>query len=411
MPPDGGQLQGLRVVDLTQPLGQYCGRLLADLGADVVKVEPLVGDEARRMAPFTADKPPRSLFFDNYNTNKRSLAVDATATDGRTVLERLLRRADVWIETSDLADGGAARALDLPALRAECPEAVLVSLRGFGADGPYADYRPASLVLFAMSGLMHNVGPPHGPPVAAPGQLAYDLAAVDAASGTLMALLARRKTGRGQRVEVNVLEVLGMQLGPITSSPAHVSSRRGNRHAEIAPSGVYECSDGAVEIGVVMPTQWAGLKELLGHPPELEGAWDEREYRRQHADELADFVAARLRPEKRMELVERAQRARLPCLPVNTVADVAGDPHLNARGFFRSTDHLGLSYPRMPGAPFHYGVGGWALRRPAPDLGQHSREILAADLDYSGTEIDRLLHDGIVFAGLARRAQAGARVS
>ena len=262
-----GLLHGIRAVELVHPLGQYCGRLLADLGADVIKVEAPSGDDARRMGPFAYAEPARSLYFDYYNTNKRSLALDLHRDDGLAVLKRLLGSADIWIQTDGL-DDAFGEELDLRKLRASHPRATLVSITGFGSGGPYEAYRPSSLVIFAMSGLMHSVGPPDGPPVAAPGQLAFDLAATDAASGALMAILSRRRTGQGQEVEVAALETLATELSP-SPAGAQRSVRRGNRHADIAPSGVFECQDGAVELEVIMPAQWDALKEVLGQPTEL----------------------------------------------------------------------------------------------------------------------------------------------
>lgn len=392
--PDQGFLQGIRVVELAHPLGQYCGRLLADLGADVVKVEPPSGDEARRMGPFADAEPARSLFFDHYNTNKRSLALNTTTAEGKAVLERLLRSADVWIHTDDVT-GSDGMNLDLPALRASCPRATLVSLRGFGRGGPYESYRASSLVIFAMSGLMHNVGPPEGPPVAAPGQLPFDLAAVDGASGALMAILARRRSGRGQEVEVAALETLATELSP-PAPGAQRSIRRGNRHADIAPSGVFECLDGAVELAVIMPAQWDSLKEVLGQPAELSEQWDNREYRREHSDELYELVGKHLRNETRAALVERAQRLRLPCLPVNTVADYAASVHPTARGYFVSAEHFNAPYGTMPGPPYRFSAGGWSLRRPAPVLGEHSREVLLEDLGYLPVEVAQLESAGVI---------------
>jgi len=379
-----GLLHGIRAVELVHPLGQYCGHLLADLGADVIKVEAPSGDLARKMGPFATVEPERSLYFDYYNTNKRSLAVKTTDEAGRGILERLLESADIWIETPDLGNSLDSD-LDLRRLRSTCPTAIHVSLRGFGPGGPYEGYRASNLVVFAMSGLMHNVGPPDGPPVAAPGQLAFDLAATDAASGALLAILVRKRTGAGQEVEVTALETLATELSPSPAGQRPV--RRGNRHADIAPSGVFDCQDGAVELAVIMPAQWDALKEVLGQPSTL-GApeWNDREFRRDHTDELYQLVATSLKSERRDELVQRAQRLRLPCLPANSIADYAAGVHPTEREYFVSAAHFDAPYHSIPGAPYRFSVGGWELRTPAPAIGEHSREVLR-NLEYSAAEI------------------------
>src|SRR5579884_334764 len=377
---DEGALAGYRVLDLCEPWGQYCGKLLADLGADLIKVEPPDGDPARALGPFKDDRThlEGSLFFTYYNTNKRSLALDLERAEGRAVLARLLDGADVLLETFAPARA-AALGLDYPTLRARYPRLVVTALSGFGPDGPAADQRATAPVVFARSGLMQIIGPPEGPPAAAPGQLAFDLAAVDAAIGTLGALFARRRSGRGQRVEVAALEVLAAQIVPRLPGQ-WVPRRFGHLNPQLAPSGTYACRDGDVELNIVMPAQWEGLKELLGRPPELERPeWQRREGRTPDLDAIAPIVAAALRDRPRAEVVEQAHRLRVPCLPVNSLADFAADAHVAARGFFVPAEHPYLGPHRLPGAPYHFSEAGWALRRPAPTLGQHTAEILAEE--------------------------------
>jgi len=375
---DEGALAGYRVLDLCEPWGQYCGKLLADLGADVIKVEPPVGDPARALGPFKDDRPhpEGSLFFAYYNTNKRSLVLDLERPEGRATLERLLATADVLLETFT-AERAATLGLAYPALRARHPRLVVTSLSGFGSDGPAAGQRTTSLVVFARSGLMQIIGPPEGPPSAAPGQMAFDLAAVDAAIGTLGALFARRRTGRGQHVDVAALEVLAAQIVPRLPGQ-WVPQRFGTLNPQLSPSGTYACRDGDVELNIVMPAQWDGLKELLGHPPELERPeWDRREARTPDLAVIAPIVAAALRDRSRAEVVEQAHRLRVPCLPVNSLADFAADAHVAARGFFVPAERPYLGSHLLPGAPYHFSEAGWSLRRPAPLLGQHTAEILA----------------------------------
>jgi crotonobetainyl-CoA:carnitine CoA-transferase CaiB-like acyl-CoA transferase len=376
--PAAGALHGYRVLEVCAPWGQYCGKLLADLGADVVKIEPPEGDAARALGPFKDDRPDPegSLFFAYYNTNKRSVTLDLAQPEGRATFARLAATADVVLETAAPAEA-AALGLDYPALHALNPRLVVTSLSGFGHAGPYARSRATSLVVFAMSGLMKSIGDPDGPPSAAPGQMAFDLAAVDAAVGTLGALMARRRTGRGQHVEVAALEVLAAQLIP--GLPGQTDAGRfGQHNPRTTPSGKYPCRDGTVELCIIMPGQWNGLKELLGHPPALERPeWDSREGRAADHPALVAAIVDALRDRTVAEIVAEGQRLRVPALPVSQVPDFIAAPHVAARGFFVPADSPTLGPHQMPGAPYRFSEAGWALRHPAPRLGEHTAAILA----------------------------------
>jgi crotonobetainyl-CoA:carnitine CoA-transferase CaiB-like acyl-CoA transferase len=390
-------LAGLRVLDLLDADGQYCAKLFADLGADVIKVEPSQGDPARQRRPHKDDRvhPDGSLYFAYRNTNKRSLAVSLESAEGQAIVRDLACWADVLLdspESSPLPRLG----LTLERLRELNPGLIVTRLSGVGTRGPYADYRTTSSVVFALSGLMRLIGEPEGPPVAPPEPLAFDLAAVDAAAGALLAILARRRTGRGQDVQVAAVEVLAAQFN-VERGEGGLSRRTANLHPELSPSGVYACRDGAVELTIVMPGQWQHLKELLGNPPELaDAAWDKPEARRAGADALASTLTSLLRDWPRAELVERAQALQVPCLPVNSVADFCADRHAAARGFFVEAKHAYLGRHQMAGAPYQLSEAGWGLVGPAPRLGEHSRDILTRDLGYPGERVARLVGAGVV---------------
>lgn len=394
-PPEG--LSSCRVLDLAAPGGQYCSKLLADLGADVIKVEPPNGDGGRRLGPFKDEDTARrhSLFFAYYNTNKRSLAVDRWREEGREIFGRLILQTDVIIETPGLTPDSAA-ALDYAALAALNPRLILTSFTPFGSSGPYASQRATSPTLFALSGIMKSIGPPEGPPAGAVGQMALDLAAVDAAIGTLCALIARQQTGRGQHVEVAAFEVLAAQLGsPL--APRGVADRTGHSHPQLAPSGTYQCRDGAVELTIIMPGQWQRLKDLLGDVPELKRPeWDDRSYRMANAEQLYAIVSEAIRDRTMAELTRQAQGMQIPCLPVNAVSDVMANPQITARGFFRETESADLGRHTMPGAPYRLSEPRWALRRPAPRLGEHTASILRDELAYASAEIANLQAAGVV---------------
>ena len=347
-------LAGVRVIELVHPYGQYCGKLLADLGADVIKVEPPGGDQARRIGPF---HDGASLHFAYYNTNKRSLELNLASTEGQEAFRQLVREADAVVCTPAHLS---IDALDISyeALKALNPRLVVAAITGFAEGGPYSGFRSTPLVAFALSGIMKNIGPPEGPPEPAPGQVAFDLAAVDAANGVVCALLSER----GQQVTVAAHEVLASEINP--RAPEQFDDKRHPRSAnpQLAPSGAFKCLDGQVTFFINLPNHWQGIKELLGNPPEIAGPeWDDRTFRSQHAEFLNNLVEQRLAGRRQAEIVAEGQRLRVPCGPINTVATFAHDPHVEARRFFVEAGGL-----RMPGAPYRLSEGGWSIRQPAP---------------------------------------------
>jgi crotonobetainyl-CoA:carnitine CoA-transferase CaiB-like acyl-CoA transferase len=396
-PNDQRVLDGVRVLDLTHPYGQYCGRLLADLGADVIKIEPPEGDPARRLGPFKDDQPgaDTSLFFANYNTNKRSLALDLASADGREIFRQLVKGADAVVHTPrHLSFAGLA--ISYEALRDLNPKIIVAEIDGFAEGGPYSDYRSTPQVVFALSGIMKNIGPPEGPPEAAPGQIVFDLTAVDAASGVVCALLS----GQGQQITVAAQEVLASEVNP--RAPEQFDPRRHphSSNPQLAPSGAYECQDGQVTFFTNLPGHWEGLKELLGNPPEISGPeWNDRTHRQLHSQFLDELLLKNLSTRTQSDIVTAGQRAHVPCGPVNTVAKFANDPHAAARGFFVPASSPALGDYRMAGAPYKMSEAGWSLRRPAPTLGQHTREILQTELGYAAAEVERLKQSGVVAVG------------
>jgi crotonobetainyl-CoA:carnitine CoA-transferase CaiB-like acyl-CoA transferase len=383
------------VVDLTTPSGAYCGKLLADLGAQVIKLEPLEGDPGRRMKPFQEDLPglDRSLFWAYYNTNKQSLAVNVASVEGHGVFDRLVRWADAIIHT----EGG----LSYDELTRLNPKVILASISALG-DGPRADIPATGQTVFAMSGIMKTIGPPQGPPAAPPGQLPMDLAAIDAASGILCALLTRQRSGLGQHVSVAALDVLAAQVNPRPRE--QFLSRRHERvyNPTLAPGGTYECADGGVELTIVLTGHWRGLQELLGNPPEISGPeWDDRGYREERAQYLGELIAAAFASRSQQEVVREAQRLHVPCGPISTVSTFAADPQIVARGFFEETTMPGSGRHKTAGAPYKMTGEAWALRRPAPRLGEHTASILTNELGYSSAEVKVLEATGAVLCAEA----------
>ncbi|HLG72538.1 MAG TPA: CoA transferase [Chloroflexota bacterium] len=393
--PPPGVLDGVRVIDLAHPYGQYAGKLLADLGADVIKVEPWEGDPGRRVGPFKGDErgPNRSLFWAYYNSNKRGIAAKLTSGEGQDLLRRLLRTADAVIHTPQHAPAP----VDLAAARKDNPKLVVAALKGFAEGGPYSGYRSTPQTVFALSGIMKSIGPPDGPPEAAPGQVAMDLAAVDVANGIVCALLS----GQGQEVTIVAHEVLAAEINP--RAPEQFEDKRypGSANPQLAPSGAFHTADGQVTFFINLPNHWTGLKELLGHPPELEGdEWNSRDKRGANAKFVLEATGKALAHRQTAEVVSSGQALHVPCGPINTVDRFAADPHAAARGFFVDASNPGLGDFKMPGAPYKMSEAGWALRRSAPRLGEDSREILT-ELGYSAAEIESYADRELVRLGQA----------
>ncbi|MFN8555846.1 MAG: CoA transferase [Dehalococcoidia bacterium] len=376
LPP--GALAPFRVLDLTGPIGHYCGKLLADLGADVVKVEPPAGDPARGLGPFAGGDPDpeRSLWYINYNTNKRGLTLDLDQSDGRRTFLDLVRAADVAIES--FAPGVLDRlGLGYEALARANPGLILTSITAFGQTGLYPAYRANDLVGAAMGGMMYITGEPHLPPCVAPLEQGYQMAGLHAAFGTLMALFERDRGGRGQHLDVSLQDAEAHMFFNVVNyaARAEIPLRLGVRGA-VVPNGVYPSADGHVSITMFHPRHWTLLVEWMDDPVLKEPAWQEREMRRENADLIDALIGEFTSRFTTEEFVEEAQRRHIPAGPVNTTADFVNDPHVRHRGIFMDIEHPVIGRHRYPGPSFHLSATPQRIRRPAPTLGQHTDEIV-----------------------------------
>jgi crotonobetainyl-CoA:carnitine CoA-transferase CaiB-like acyl-CoA transferase len=375
----------LRVVEIGDGVAAaYATKLLADLGADVIKIEPPDrGDVTRTRGPFPGGVPHRekSGLFLYLNANKRGIALDVRTPAGQAVLDRLVARADLLVHDVH-PTAMAAHGLDWARLAARHPALVMTSITPFGLTGPHASYRGADVVLWNAGGvatLNGEPGHPELPPLKAFGDQSGFQAGLNAAIGSLGALFARLASGRGQHVEVSTQECLAAILELTFEFWPYcglVASRLGAK--PIQPLCFMECRDGWIFICCVEEHQWRQFVEIMGRPE-----WAEMELfanrlaRGANFDALQVFLQEWCREQSVQELYDAAQRRRVPFAPVSTMGDLLASPHLAARGFFATLAHPVAGDVTMPGAPYKLGATPWTLRTPAPCLGQHTAEVLA----------------------------------
>jgi crotonobetainyl-CoA:carnitine CoA-transferase CaiB-like acyl-CoA transferase len=377
-------LEGIRVLEVGHLVGAaYATKLLADLGADVVKIEPPgSGDAARRRGPFPHGEahPERSGLFLYLNANKRGITLDLTRPAGRAAFDRLVADADLLVHNVHPTDM-AAHGLDYDRLSALNPRLVMTSIAPFGLTGPLAHYRATDLVLWNAGGIATlNGDPAHPelPPLKAFGDQAGFQAGLHAAIPSLAALFARLTTGRGDHVEVSTQEALASILELTFEFWPYcglIASRLGAK--PIQPLCFMECRDGWVFICCVEEHQWRRFVEIMGSPEwaDME-IFENRLARGANFDALQALLQEWCAEQSVYELYEKAQAKRVPFAPVSTMGDLLASEHLRARGFFATLDHPAAGPITMPGAPYRLSATPWELRRPAPTLGQHNAEIL-----------------------------------
>ena len=326
-------LAGMRVLDLADERGELCGRLLADLGADVIRVEPPEGALSRRLPPFTPGGEA-SLYFATRNAGKRGAVIDLASDAGRARLRALLADADVLVESTQ--PGTLARlGLDAASLLARQPGLVVTSITDFGQDGPYRDYQGTNMVGVAMGGMLHRAGIAAKPPVLIPGQLAYDVAGIAGAFGSLLAFYKRLRTGRGQHIDVSAMDATA-GLSDWSLPNYSLNPQLGHR----AGSGIYtlyRCADGFIRMIVLVPKHWRALKEWAGNPPELaDPKYDQFINRLIDLPKLVAVLEGFFKDKRKIEVAEEAQRRGIPATPLLRPGEVLGNRHTLARGTFRS---------------------------------------------------------------------------
>ncbi len=331
-----GALDGIRVLDVAAPLGAYVSRILGDLGADVIKIEPPGGDPGRHQSPFIdeAGQASISLPFVHANLNKRSCVLDLDHREGQARFRALAAQADVVVSTDGI-ETWAGRGVDLGHLAPLSPSLVWTAMTPFGLSGPYRDYAGNNLIAEAMGGLMSIQGDDAKPPCVSPFGQGHHLASLHAAFGTLLALWERRSSGLGQVVEVSIQEVVAhIHFTLVRYTHSREIIRRPGVRNPITPNGYYPCKDGHVFISLFMPHQWDRLAALLEVPALLDPAFRERDYRAQYVDAVDTGIRQFTERFDGWALTDLLQRHSIPAAPLCTVADLAANAHLAERAFF-----------------------------------------------------------------------------
>ncbi len=394
-----GALAGLRVLDLTRILaGPLCAQTLGDMGAEVIKVEPPgAGDDTRTWGPpFVGGE---SGYFLGINRNKRSITLNMAVKSGQAVLAKLIAQCDVLIENfkvGTLEKWG----FDNAWLKAHAPRVIRCSITGYGQEGPKGGLPGYDFILQAESGLMSITGDAEGEP------MKYGVAIVDITTGLLAcnailaALNARERSGIGQHVEVCLYDSGLFMLANVAANhlvTGKEARRFGNGHPNIVPYTTYPVKDGMIAVAVGNDGQFTKFCEVLGH---AEWASDERfnknPQRVANREVLEAQIIQALKAFIAEDLIAKLTKAGVPCGQINSVSQALAAPHTVARGMVQTIDHPKAGEIKVLGMPFRFSQTPASIRRPPPTLGQHTDEVLGAELGFTEEEIRSLRSQKVI---------------
>jgi len=389
-------LDGVTVLDLTRVLsGPYCAMLLGDMGARVIKIEqPGKGDDTRAWGPpFPGGE---SAYFLSINRNKESVTLDFKRPEGRAILEQLIARSDVLVE--NFRPGTLAKiGFDYAALAAKHPRLVYASVSGFGQTGPRRKEPGYDAVIQAEGGLMSITGAAEGPPYRLGVAIADIVSGMFAAYGVVSALFARERTGRGQMVDVAMLDavaaLLTYQAGNYFASGSP-PTRLGNRHPSIVPYETFAASDGEFVLAVGNEDLWRRFCEVA--ELDLGERFATNRQRVTQYDEVRPLIAAALVVQPREYWIERLTAAGVPCGSVRDLQEVFDDPQLAAREMIAQLEHAAAGPLKLLGIPVKLSDTPGAVRTPPPRLGEHTDAVLQGDLGMSAADITRLRTSNVV---------------
>ena len=391
-------LAGLRVIDLTRVLaGPFCSMSLGDMGAEIIKVEePGKGDDTRGWPPFAGGE---ATYFMSVNRNKKSLTLNMKAPDGQAILRRLLAKADVVIE--NFRPGTMERlGFGYAALRKLNPRLIYCSISGFGESGPEASRPGYDLIVQGESGVMDLTGFPDGPPVKVGNSIGDLVSGMAAAQGVVLALLSRSKTGKGQKVEIGMLDVMASLLSyqaGLYWNAGGKPTRRGNQHPSIVPYEVFQAQDAYLTLGVANNSLWERMCPAIGREDLAQDPrFNSDANRVKHRDALIPALNAEFATRPVAEWLKRLDDAGVPAGRIKTVAEVCESEHLRARGMFVHAKHPKAGSVTAMGVPIRLWDTPGVAEAPAPLLGQHTDEILTGLLRMPKAKVDKLRTAGVV---------------
>jgi len=396
-----GALEGIRVLDLADEKGLPCTKFLADLGADVIKIEPPSGDATRARPPFAGDipHPERSLYFLHHNANKRGITLNLASPDGQALFKQLARKADVVVET--FAPGTMAGwGLGYSELAAINPRIVVTSITTFGQTGPWRDYKGGELIAFSLGGLMALSGEPGGSPCVAPGEMACGITSMHAVLATQVALFHRNRTGLGQHIDVSLAEGaghVGSYVVPLYSRGKKKPERESHlRHAGELYQDLYRCKDGWVRLFILDRAHWRAFVEWMDSPEMADPAFEDPHFRVEHMDRISPYVDKLCMQYTKSEINLEAQRRHLAVTPVSTPAEFANSEQTKARGFFEEVAHPVVGTYGQIGAMHKYSQSAASVRSAAPLLGQHNDDVYRGELGLQASELAALRTAGVI---------------
>ncbi len=405
-PAEGVLLPPYRVLDLTGPEGVFCSKLLADYGAEVIKVEPPTGDPTRQRPPFIADEPgvERSSYFLFYNTNKKSVTVDLETTAGRDVFQKLVASADVLIESFPVGYMQSL-GLDFDSLKTNNSGLIMASITPFGQTGPWKDYKSSDLISLAASGFMQITGDPDGPPLRQGNEQSHFPGSQHAATAIMGALFYRdMQDGQGQYIDVSMQEAMITYYTDAHPALAWMQrgenvTRVGTNSTLVIPLGAYPSRDGWISAGIITPREWENLSSWMFDVTGNEEILNE-EYKGGNQDRAPynDIITAlvidfttRFTSE---ELFHQGQERNLVFIPVNTVSDLLTDPQLDASNFWFDLDHSEVGILKYPLGVFDSEEVS-PVAKPAPRLGQDNAAIFG-ELGLGASEQAALRSRGVI---------------
>jgi crotonobetainyl-CoA:carnitine CoA-transferase CaiB-like acyl-CoA transferase len=403
---DSQSLSDVNVLEIGEFIAApYCGKLLADLGANIVKVEcPVGGDRARGRGPFppkTTSKDSSGLFL-YLNSNKQGITLDIPSPGGMKILAELLPHFDVLLISDYTGEARRYGWLDINRFRTENPHLIVTCITPYGLTGPRSAWKGHSINTTSAAGISYRIGKPERSPLTFPYDRGHYWAGMSAAAASMAALLAREHTEQGQIVDIAEAESMSTFINGISAwqfmQNGVTRHRKGRRFDSIFAWTSMDCKDGAMQLLTMQDRHWERFLEAIGSP---QWARNPRYHDRmamgyEYPEEVEGLLAPTFRERTRKEVWDLCRKNKVPFHPVRTMNEVLDCEHLNERDYFVTIDHPEGGTFRVPGPPFRMSETSWSIRNQAPRLGQHNDKVYAELLEYSAAEVASLRQSGVI---------------